>query len=171
VTDVAVVLVAAVARNSVIGRAGEMPWRLATDLRRFRRLTTGKPVIMGRKTFEAIGKPLGERFNIVLTRSNDFAPEGAVVARSLDRALAIAGREAARSGASEVAVIGGGEIYAASIDRADRLYITHVEASPEGDTTFPWIDPSKWRVVSSEPVPAGEKDTEATTFVVYDRVR
>jgi dihydrofolate reductase len=171
VTAVAVVLVAAVAQNGVIGGNGAMPWRLSTDLRRFRRLTDGKPVIMGRKTFEAIGNPLAGRTNIVVSRSADFSPAGVLVAGSVDEAIAVGIREAVRSGVAEVSVIGGGEIYAAAIDKADRMYVTHVAASPEGDTFFPAIDPAQWRPVSSEPVPAGEKDTEATTFVVYERIR
>lgn len=168
-TDAAVVIVAAVARNGVIGNRGEMPWRLSTDLRRFRQLTMGKPVIMGRKTFAAIGKPLPGRINIVVTRSRDFSAEGVLVAPDLDQAIVIGRREAGRAGVSEVTVIGGGEIYAAAIGRADRLYITHVEASPDGDTRFPDIDPNLWKAVSSTEVPAGEKDTETTTFVVYER--
>jgi dihydrofolate reductase len=170
VSTVRVALIAAVARNGVIGRDGEMPWRLSTDLKRFKRLTMGKPVIMGRKTFEAIGKPLPGRTSIVVTRSPDFAADGAVVAPDLDTALSRAGEEAARMAATEVAVIGGGEIYAAMIDRADRLFITHVEATPEGDTRFPPIDPAVWRTVASERIDAGEKDSEATTFAEYERI-
>jgi dihydrofolate reductase len=171
VTAVAVVLVAAVAQNGVIGRDGAMPWRLSTDLRRFKRLTDGKPVVMGRKTFEAIGKPLSGRTNIVVSRSPDFSPAGALIAGSVDEAIAVGIEEAERAGVAEVPVIGGGEVYAAAIDRADRMYVTHVAASPEGDTFFPAIDPAQWRPISSEPIPAGERDTEATTFVVYERVR
>ena len=167
---VAVFIVAAVARNGVIGNHGEMPWRLSTDLKRFKRLTMGKPVIMGRKTFEAIGKPLSGRTNIVVSRSPGFSADGVVGALGLDQAIVIGRDEAARNQQDEVAVIGGGEIYDAAIGLTDRLYITHVEASPEGDTRFPPIDPAVWRPISSERVPAGEKDSEATTFAVYERV-
>jgi len=169
VSAVRIALVAAVARNGVIGRDGEMPWRLSTDLKRFKRLTMGAPVVTGRKTFEAIGKPLPGRVNIVVTRSAGYAAEGAVVAPDLESALVYAEKEAALSGVDEVFVIGGGEIYAAAIGRADRLYITHVEASPEGDVHFPPIDPTVWREVASERIAAGAGDSEATIFAVYDR--
>lgn len=162
-------LIAAVARNGVIGETSGMPWRLSTDMRRFKRLTLGKPVIMGRKTYQSIGKPLQGRANIVVTRRGDTQIAGAMVALSLDAALAIAAEEAAKSGADEAMVIGGGEIYAAAIGRADRLYITHVEATPGGDTHFPPINPAIWKSVSSERFAAGDKDSEATTFVVYER--
>lgn len=169
-TPVRIAIVAAVARNGVIGRDGEMPWRLSTDLQRFKRLTMGKPVIMGRKTFQSIGKPLAGRFNIVVTGSPGFAADGVTIARDLDAAFDLAKNEAARSGAADVAVVGGGEVYAAAIGRADRLYITHVEASPDGDAHFPPIDPAIWRSASSERFAAGERDSEATTFAVYDRI-
>jgi len=157
-------LIAAVARNGVIGAAQKMPWRLSSDLQRFRRLTIGKPVIMGRRTFQSIGKPLPGRTNIVVTRGGAGFHDGVRVAASLDAAIAIAG------GAAEIMVIGGAEIYAAAIGRADRLYITHVEATPEGDVHFPPIDPGIWKASSQERFAAGEKDSAATEFVVYDRV-
>jgi dihydrofolate reductase len=163
-----VALIAAVAGNGVIGADNAMPWRLSTDLQRFKRLTLGKPVVMGRRTFESLGKPLAGRLNIVITRQPDFAPEGVSVAASLDTGLALADREAGPSG--EVMVIGGGQLYAEAIGRADRLYITHVDAAPEGDTHFPSIDPAVWRAASREAVPAGEKDSAATEFVVYRRI-
>jgi dihydrofolate reductase len=169
-TPVRVALVAAVANNGIIGRDGDMPWRLSTDLRRFKRLTMGKPVIMGRKTFEAIGKPLAGRVNIVVTRTAGYAAEGAVVAPDLESALVYAEREATLSGADEIFVIGGGEVYASAIGRADRLYITHVDASPEGDTRFPTIDPSIWQAVNTERVGAGAMDSAPSTFTVYDRI-
>lgn len=160
-------IVAAVADNGVIGSNSKMPWRLSTDMKRFKRLTMGKPVVMGRKTFESIGKPLPGRLNVVVTRQPGFRPEGVAVAASLDAALAMAA-EAADKG--EVVVAGGGEIYAAAIGLADRLYITHVAARPEGDTRFPDIDPAVWRATATETVPAGEKDSAATRFVIYERV-
>jgi dihydrofolate reductase len=162
-----IALVAAVADNGVIGVGTGLPWRLSSDMKRFRALTIGKPVIMGRKTYETIGKPLVGRRNIVVTRRKDFAPEGVVVAPSLDAALALA----AEGAPDEIMVIGGGEIYAETIGRADRLYITHVEAKPEGDTRFPPIDPAIWRAGPEERLPAGEKDSAATRFIVYDRLR
>ncbi len=164
-----VALIAAVAENGVIGDRQGMPWRLATDQRRFRRLTMGKPVVMGRKTFEAIGRPLAGRRNIVVTRQQDLAAQGVMVAPNLDAGLALARADAA-GGESEVMVIGGGEIYAAAIGRAERLYITHVAATPGGDTCFPPIDPGIWRAVSQQQVPAGHEDSVATRFVVYERI-
>jgi len=161
-------LIAAVAENGVIGDRQALPWRLSSDQKRFRRITMGKPVVMGRKTYEAIGKPLPGRLNIVVTGQPDFAPEGTVVAPSLAAALDVA---RANAGADdEVMVIGGGEIYAAAIGGADRLYVTHVAAAPDGDTRFPAIDPAVWRTVSREAVPAGDKDSAASTFAIYERI-
>lgn len=166
---IAVSLIAAVAENGVIGNDGAMPWRLSTDLRRFKALTIGKPVVMGRRTFESIGRPLAGRANIVVSRRTDCRPDGATVAASLDAALAEAKSAALQAGVDEVFVIGGGEIYAAAMPHADRLHITHVAARPAGDTVFPAIDPALWSRVSHEDVPAGEMDTAPTTYAVYER--
>jgi dihydrofolate reductase len=163
-------LIAAVARNGVIGANGAMPWRLSTDLQRFKRLTTGKPVVMGRMTYESIGKPLSGRANVVVTRHPKAATDGVVFVPDIDAALAVAARHAENAGAMEIMVIGGGKIYAETIGRADRLYVTHVDASPEGDTMFPPIDPQIWKGSASERIGIGEKDTAATTFTIYDRV-
>lgn len=157
-------LIAAVAENGVIGAGQTMPWRLSSDLKRFRQLTMGKPVVMGRKTFETIGKPLAGRTNIVVSRRNDVAGESVVVASSLEEAL----RAGAARGADEVMIIGGGQVYADAMPLADRLYITHVAARPDGDIHFPTIDPALWRPVSEERYPAGEKDSAATRFVIYE---
>jgi dihydrofolate reductase len=156
-------IIAAVAENGVIGRDGDMPWKLSTDLKRFKALTTGKPVLMGRKTFASIGRPLPNRLNIVVTRDGAFAADGVTVVADLDAALAAAGE------AEEVMVIGGGEIYRAFIERAERLYITHVAATPDGDTHFPAIDPAQWSVVASEDVPSGPSDSAPSRFVTYAR--
>ncbi|MCX5516934.1 dihydrofolate reductase [Kaistia defluvii] len=171
-------IIAAVASNGVIGQDGDMPWKLSTDLKRFKALTTGKPVIMGRRTFASIGRPLPNRVNIVLTRDKAFGPQGVVTVPTLDAALeaAIAAGAAAEVGTeaeteTEAMVIGGGEIYRALLDRADRLYITHVDAEPAGDTHFPALDPAVWEIVSSEAVPAGASDTAATRFTIYQRRR
>ena len=164
-----IVLVAAVARNGIIGSDGDMPWKLSTDLKRFKALTMGKPMIMGRKTFQAIGGALPGRTSIVVTRDPSFSAEGAETAGSVDAALKMAADIAARTGAGEICVIGGGEIYRQTIDHADRLEITQVMAEPSGDTTFPAIDPDRWRVASQEDVPAGEKDSYPTRFIVYER--
>ena len=164
-------LIAAVAANGVIGDGKGMPWRLSTDMKRFKALTMGKPVVVGRRTFETFGKPLPGRTNIVVTRQVDYRPEGVAVAASLREALDRAREVAEASGADEVMVLGGGAIYAAAIGHADRLYITHVAAEPTGSICFPAIDPAVWWAVSREPVAAGEKDSAATVFTVYERLR
>jgi dihydrofolate reductase len=162
-----VAIVAAVATNGVIGVANAMPWRLRTDLQRFKRLTTGKAVVMGRKTYESIGKPLAGRRNIVVSRQDGFHPAGVEVVPTFDAALDLAKGPAAAE--HEVMVIGGGEIYRAAMPIADRLYITHVDAAPEGDAWFPVIDGSVWRAVSSERLPESAQDSAPTSFVVYER--
>jgi dihydrofolate reductase len=162
-----VVLIAAVADNGVIGDRGGMPWRLSTDMKRFKALTTGSPVVMGRKTWESLGKPLSGRENIVISRDKDYRAAGATVLASLDDALEQAAAMAGEGG--EVFVIGGGAIYREAMGAADRLYITHVHARPDGDTTFPPIDPAIWVETSREEVPAGERDQFPTSFVRYER--
>lgn len=166
-------IVVAVAENGVIGRDNGLPWRLSTDLKRFKALTMGKPAIMGRKTFESIGKALPGRHFIVVTRDRSFRAEGVDTAGSLDEAITLATvRARCTPGADdEICVIGGGEIYRKAMPIADRLYVTHVMASPDGDTTFPAIEQGEWRQVSSEDHPVGEKDTQPTRFVVYERRR
>ena len=161
-------LVAAVAENGVIGAGGELPWRLSTDMRRFKQLTIGKPVIMGRRTAESIGRPLVNRTNIVIT-SRELTMPGFLRVTSLDEALAVAGDALAAIGGNEIMVVGGGGVYAIAIGLADRLYITHVRATIEGDTFFPVIDPSIWRAVSNEEIPEGERDSYATRFTIYQR--
>jgi dihydrofolate reductase len=164
-------IVVAVSRNGIIGRDGDMPWRLSSDLKRFKALTLGKPVIMGRKTFQSIGKPLPGRPNVVISRDTGFSAEGVVVAHSLAGAIDLAARLAAESGVDEICILGGGEIYRQAMDHADRLLITHVEAEVDGDTSFPAIDPALWQVDSELAVPAGEKDNYPTRFVSYFRRR
>jgi dihydrofolate reductase len=163
-------IVVAAAENGVIGRDGWMPWRLSTDLKRFKALTTGRPVVMGRKTFEAIGKPLPGRRNIVVTRNRNWRFEGVETAASLKGALRLVG-ELGGSGDSEVFVAGGGEIYRQALPLADRIHFTHVLAIVQGDTIFPSLDPDEWTQVSSEDVPAGQRDTYPTRYVVYERRR
>jgi dihydrofolate reductase len=136
-------------------------------MKRFRVLTTGHPIVMGRRTWESFPKrPLPERTNIVVTRDSGFSAEGAARAGSLDEALEIA---SAAPGGEAVQVIGGGQIYEQALPLADRLDVTHVETEIDGDTHFPAIDPAQWRVVSSERVPAGPKDDFETRYVVYTR--
>lgn len=163
------VIVVAVARNGIIGRDGDMPWRLSTDLKRFKALTSGKPVIMGRKTFQSIGRPLPGRANFVVTRDPGFDPEGVAVANSLPDALASAIEKARADGVDEVCIIGGGEIYRQAIETADLMHVTHVEADVDGDTSFPAIDATIWQADPELVVPAGERDSFATRFVTYRR--
>ncbi|ANH04531.1 dihydrofolate reductase [Shinella sp. HZN7] len=168
-TEAKIVLVVAVARNGVIGRDGDLPWHLPSDLKRFKQLTLGKPVLMGRKTWDSIGKPLPGRPNIVITRDTTFSAHGAAVVSSLDEGLDAARREAEKLGVDEVCVIGGGQIYAQAFDRADILHVTRVEAEVEGDTRFPDIDPAIFEKVAEEPIPQGEKDSHAMHFVTWRR--
>lgn len=165
----ALVAVVAMARNHVIGRDGGMPWSLSTDLKRYRRLTMGKPMIMGRKTLAAIGRVLDGRDSIVLTHGGELPFDGAYRANSPEAALALAVRLAGERGTDEIVVAGGAEIYRMFLESLQRLYVTHVEADPEGDAWFPDIRPEEWRLVSSEPVPAGKGDSASTTFAVYER--
>lgn len=162
---------AAVAQNGVIGRDGGLPWRLSSDLKRFKAETMGKPVVMGRKTWESFPKrPLPGRLNIVVSRAPSFRAEGAETAGSLQDALSLARvRARCMAGADEICVIGGGEIYRQALPLADELHVTHVRAEPEGDTVFPPIDPEIWEPVSSVELPAGERDSHATRHTVYRR--
>ncbi|MGJ8570703.1 MAG: dihydrofolate reductase [Hoeflea sp.] len=163
-----IVLVAAHARNGVIGRDGDMPWRLPSDLKHFKAVTLGTPVIMGRKTYLSIGRPLPGRGNIVVSRSG-FSAEGVETVASLDAALDLAQSQAERSGAEQVSVIGGGQIYALAIGRADELLLTEVDADIEGDTFFPAIDSGLWIKTSlSEPV-RSENDSHSVRFAVWRR--
>ena len=164
-----VVLVAAIGENSVIGREGQLPWRLKSDLQHFRKVTLNRPVIMGRKTHESIGKLLEGRTNIVLTRDLGLVARGAVLATSLDAALGYARTDAAKRGVDEIMVIGGGDIFAATMPIADRLEITHVHASPEGDALFPPINPEVWQEVSHEDHFAGADDDADFTLATYVR--
>ncbi|PWV99156.1 dihydrofolate reductase [Hoeflea marina] len=165
-----VVLVVAMADNRIIGADGGMPWRLPTDLKRFKAVTLGKPVIMGRKTWESIGRPLPGRANIVVSRSAS-ALEGAEVAASLNDALVLARAHAAAAGAGQICIIGGGEIYRQAMDLADELVVTHVSAELDGDTEFPEIDPEIWRRISEIPIHPGERDSHAMVFANYRRHR
>jgi dihydrofolate reductase len=165
------VLVAAVAENGVIGRAGAMPWRLKTDLRRFRALTMGHPVVMGRKTWLAFGKPLKGRTNIVISRDPAFGAPGIVVAPSLEAALEVAEGDALRRAAAAIVVGGGADIYCTTIDMAARLEITRVHARPQGDTVFPDIDPAQWRETARQEFAAGPDDEAPFTTLTYERRR
>jgi dihydrofolate reductase len=156
-------IIAAMAENRVIGVNNTLPWRLPADLRHFRRLTTGHHVIMGRRNYESIGRPLPERTNIVVTRNRDYRAPGCQVRHSLEEALRDAG------GDPEVFVIGGAEIYRQALDKADRIYLTLVHATVPGDTFFPEFDPGDWSEISRTRHEADEKNPHACSFVIYDR--
>jgi dihydrofolate reductase len=164
-----IVLVAAIGENAVIGRDGQLPWHLKSDLQHFRRLTMNRPVIMGRKTHESIGKLLPGRTNIVLTRDLALVARGAVLATSLDAALGFARTDAAKRGVDEIMVIGGSDIFAATMPMAERLEITHVHLAPEGDAYFPEIDPEVWEEVAREDHSAGPDDDAGFTVSTYTR--
>ena len=164
-----IVLVAAIGDNNVIGRDGKLPWRLKSDLQHFKQVTTNRPVIMGRKTYESIGKPLKYRTNIVITRDAKYSAPGIVIAPSFERALALARQDAEKRGAGEIMIIGGSDIFATALPLADRLEITHVHASPQGDVTFPTIDPKVWREVKREEHAAGPDDSASFAVAVYLR--
>jgi dihydrofolate reductase len=163
------VLVAAVAENGVIGRAGGLPWRLKTDMKHFRGLTAGHPVVIGRRTYLAIGKPLRGRTNIVVTRDPAFAGAGIVVVPSLAAALDVARGDALRRGVAAIMVAGGADLYAQLIGSAARLEITRVHASPQGDAVFPAIDPAQWRETSRQEHPAGPDDDAPFATLTYER--
>ncbi|MGB6602763.1 MAG: type 3 dihydrofolate reductase [Steroidobacteraceae bacterium] len=156
-------LIVAMANNRVIGRGNALPWRLPSDLKRFRALTLGKPVLMGRGTFESIGRPLTGRVNLVLTRAAGWAAEGTLTVRTLAEALERA------SDSPELVVIGGAQVYALALPTARRIYLTHVHAEVPGDTFFPAFEPGEWRDVESSAQPADERHAYPLTFVTLER--
>jgi dihydrofolate reductase len=160
-------LIVAVAENGVIGREGGLPWKLSEDLRRFKQRTLGRPVVMGRKTWESLGRPLPGRTNIVVTRRSDYTVEspGVIVVRDLDAAIEAAGD------VEEIMIIGGAEIYALSLPRAELIELTKVHAAVEGDTRFPALSPEEWQEISSAEHPADERNQYPTTFVTLQRRR
>jgi len=164
-----IVLVAAIGENNVIGRDGALPWRLKSDLQHFRKVTLNRPVVMGRKTYESIGKPLKDRTNIVLTRDLGLIVPHGVLATSLDAALAYARKDAEKRGVDEIMVIGGSDVFADTIAKAARLEITHVHASPKGDSLFPFIDPALWHETYRQKRRAGPDDEFDFTVVTYER--
>ena len=164
-----IVLIVAVADNGVIGANGAIPWRLKSDMQRLKALTIGKPVVMGRKTFMSLRRPLVSRTNIVITRDKEFRRPGIVVTNSFADARAVALGDALRRSVAEIAVIGGAEIYAQSIDVADRLEVTEVHVRPNGDTHFAAIDPAKWQEVARVQNPAGPDDSAPFSYVTYRR--
>ena len=157
-------LIVAAAENDVIGRQGELPWRLSDDLRRFKAITMDKPIVMGRKTWESIGRPLPGRQNIVITRQPGYTAEGCDVVSSVDAAIAASGD------ADEIMIIGGSEIYALFLRRAERIYLTRVHATLEGDARFMLPGTSDWRLVSDERHAADDRNEFDYSFRRYDRV-
>ena len=159
----------AVAENRVIGQNGRLPWRLSTDLKRFRQITMGKPVIMGRKTFQSIKKPLDGRTNIVVTHQTSFEACGATVVTTLDTAIDAATAIAQRDGVNEIMVIGGAQIYASLLEKVDRIYLTRVHGRPQGDTHFPHLLENIWSETAHEKLPRGECDDYEATLYILDR--
>jgi dihydrofolate reductase len=164
-----IVLVAAIAENGVIGRGNALPWRLKSDMVHFRAVTIGKPMIIGRKTYLSIGKPLAGRTTIVVSRDRAFAAPGIVVAPDLAAAITAARGDALRRGADAIVVAGGAEIYAQALPLASRLDVTRVHERVEGDTHFPAIDANVWRETAREEHEAAAGDDAAFAFVVYER--
>jgi dihydrofolate reductase len=156
-------LVVAMARNRVIGRDNALPWRLPEDLKHFKSTTLGKPVLMGRKTFDSIGKPLPGRSNLVLTRDTGWRAVGVTVVHSIDEALSRVGD------AEEVAVIGGADVFRLLLPRATRIYLTRIDADIPGDTVFPPLEPSQWREVSCRRFAADERNAYDMSFVTLER--
>ena len=157
-------VIVAAATNNVIGRDGGLPWHLTEDLKRFKRLTTGKPIIMGRLTYLSIGKPLPDRRNIVVSSRDDLEIEGCEVAATPADALKLT------ADAEEVMVIGGGRIYQQMLPMADRIYLTLVDALPDGDTLFPEISNEEWQIVDQEDFPADDSRQYGFSFMILDRV-
>ena len=157
-------LIVAMTENRVIGRNNQLPWRLPADLQHFKALTMGKPVVMGRKTWESIGRPLPGRINIVVTRDVGYRAEGCVVVHSVDQALEVA------EGSDEVMVIGGANLYQQLLERADRLYLTQVKADVEGDAWFPGFDMTQWREMERESHSRDDKNEFDYEFVMLERV-
>lgn len=167
--SVPIAMIAAVAANGVIGDHGRLPWRLPSDFAFFKAQTMGKPLLMGRKTFESIGRPLPGRTNIVVTRQQGYQPDGVLVINDLEAALEHARSIAAADRAEEVMIGGGETLYRAVLPQAERLYITHVDLAPEGDTCFPEIDPEEWEVTGEPDVPRSPRDGAAFRVKLYTR--
>lgn len=161
-------IIAAVARNGVIGRDNDLPWRLPADLKYFRARTLGRPCLMARKTFESLGGGLKGRTNIVLTSQEDFRAEGAIVVHSIDEGLRVAEEHLGEG--EEVMILGGATLYEQILPRVDRMYITEVDAEPQGDTTFPEFDESAWKIVARDDHEADERNPHDYSFVVRERV-
>lgn len=163
-----IILIVAKAKNNVIGKDNQLIWKLSSDLKRFKNLTSGHYILMGRKTYESLGKPLANRTHIVITRNPDFSvPEGHFVFSSIEDAFIFCNK----TGVDKLYIIGGGQTYAETLNLCDRLEITEVEAQPEGDTYFPPIDPEIWQETGREAHPADEKNDYPYAFVTYEKTR
>ena len=158
-------IIVAIARNGVIGNGNALIWRIAEDLRRFKALTTGHPVIMGRKTYESIGRPLPNRTNVVVTRRKDYRPEGCLVAGSLEQAVGLF------DPSEEIFIIGGAQIYAQAMPMADRVYLTEIDSDYEGDTRFPEWKREEWTLLSEERHERGERYDRPFAFRNYIRTK
>ncbi|WP_432696877.1 type 3 dihydrofolate reductase [Marinobacterium sp. YM272] len=163
-------MIVAQAENRVIGNDNKLPWYLPEDLKYFKRVTLGKPVIMGRKTYESIGRPLPGRCNIVVTRDPEWQAAGVVVTADPARALEHAAAQAEVDGVEEAVVMGGAEIYRQLLPQTERLYLTQVHAEVEGDAHFPALEPEQWREVGREDFSASETNPYAYSFIVLERV-
>ena len=164
-----IIIIAAVAENGVIGRGNALPWRLKSDMAHFRALTMGKPVVLGRKTFASIGKPLAGRTTIVISRDENFSAPGIVAAPNFESAFATARGDALRRNAAAIVVAGGADIYAQALPRATRLVITEVHKSVDGDTRFPAIDAKLWRETARSEQKPGPQDEAGFAFVTFER--
>jgi dihydrofolate reductase len=164
-----IVFVVAIAENGVIGRDNALPWRLKSDLRRFRMLTIGRPVLMGRKTYESIGKPLKDRTNVVVSRQAGYGAPGIVAASSVEAALDAARGDALRRSVSEIAVVGGHDMFLRLMPFADRIELTRVHAVPDGNVLFPPINPTEWTEQVGECLPADADNSAPTTFLTLRR--
>jgi len=163
------VLVVAVGENGVIGRDGQLPWKIPGDLKHFQQLTMGKPVVMGRLTYESMGGPLKGRLNILITSNAGYRADGAVVATSLKEAIARAEQDAAEKNIAEIAIIGGSVVFRETLPIAAKLEITEVHGKPEGDTFFPPFDRNEWKETRRDGPHQGPKDSLPYTFVTYER--
>lgn len=159
-------IIAALGNNNVIGRDGQLPWHMPADLKRFKQLTTGHHLLMGRRTYESVGKPLPGRITVVITRAHDFSPAGVAIARSIDEAIS----KAEATGDREVFIGGGTEIFNQTLHLANRMYLTRIHAEPEGDTYFPEFDDvNEWHLVDSEHYEADERNPYPYSFLTYER--
>lgn len=167
--DITISMIAAVAANNVIGRDGDIPWYIPSDFAHFKRTTMGKPLIMGRKQFESVGKPLPGRVNIVVSRQPGYQPDGVVVINDFVAAIDHAKTIAKADGVDEIMIIGGGEIYRLGMGLADRLYISHVDLSPDGTILFPTINSTTWEAAEQVNVEPSERDGATYSVTIYQR--